>query len=347
MFFHRRKYGAKRRFAPYSRAKKGTKRRLPASRSHSRGFKRRSFRRGLGSRRVYRGRHKRLGLASSRSRKILLASGTYIDSTGNDHLAQTTAGLQAVNLANVAVPSLNTLKDINNIAVNIMDRVAPLPTVSTNQETDRFCILSSTLRLNIVNSYQVDAIVTLYPFTFRYPATSEIGTYLYNCFYKGAEGLETPAETSGTTYAIGDYGWTPFQSRGLCECVKFWKPKGFHLQGGESKQFRFKRSKPRYYNLAKIYGLTAGGGTDGAFAYDTIGVIIVAKGVAVNDPSTKTNIAASPVNIDFIFSKEYKWGLYMNPFRYGDHINNTESIGSGFKIIQPQTGTVVTTPATT
>jgi len=235
-----------------------------------------------------------------------------------------------------------------NTWINFTQDFAPVITaaiarvVATSYDVDtiaepRFWIKRAYCKTTITNCSQVDCDVTCYPWVVRRDTTQ--AEDLYNPIKITA--LENVAGSTSSAVTPTTVGFTPFQSRWLCESVKIGKPKKVHLQGGQSYTFSIRDNRMLYVNQAMI-------GFDGEYPYSihgrSRGMMFSFRGIPVNDTVTATSIQYAPGACDLQSVITYEWVSPAMPIHFNDVIPNNDAV-TAFHIIQPQTGAVTNTPA--
>lgn len=221
---------------------------------------------------------------------------------------------------------------------------------NTTAETDaavpiiepNFWIKAANLKYTCVNNSQTDCWVWAYPYVARYDNTAQSATATINLPTPNL--LEAKAFAAGTLLGnMGEVGFTPFQNRGFCECFKLLRPRKVFLQGGQSYTFTLKLSRPFHVTYGRLGGSSMSLPNIGKI---TRGILIHAEGIPVSDSGDDTDISPSFGALDCYWKKTYEWVSAPMPHHYSDFVSTFPTINIA-KIIQPQTGAIVTGATTT
>jgi len=353
-----KKRAFRRRSTPYSRGFRGSKGYRGFRSVRPRGGYGRKLRSGYISRKryappvlrrkragVYRGRVSSSSVPSRQS--IQLAAASALASSGTFTFAGFSERVDfSVGRQGWASPTssawLCDVTDINPVLVNAIANTLILPngaTPPTPRADPRFWIKDCSLEVNVVNCSQVSAQVWFYPWSARYDNINIENLYSQT----GADTLETPTTSAYGPVGIVDgnettIGWSPFQSRSITQSLKLGKPVRMQLDGGVSRRFKVKNSKPLSLNYARLSGGTA------SFRGYTRGVFIIIRSNPVNDKTEHTDIGFSGGSCDIQCIKRYSWISTPTPYHYNDISGATTSFTNGYEIIQPQTGILNTAP---
>lgn len=237
-----------------------------------------------------------------------------------------------------ADPWINGLSDIVPVLTGAIARVvAPTAAASVVLEP-RFWIKQATMKMTVVNAFQADCYVTVYPWVARYDTSN------YNDMYAGTPPLEAKAGSSSVLMDTDRYGFTPFQSRAITENVRLGRPRRVHLQGGQSYVFKLadKRVLPiNYARLAGQSGPNSGNQWALGFAGRSRGFFMTASSIPINDSTSNTEIDFAGGALNVIVAKTYEWVASAMPYHYNDTVPSVATIANA-DIIFPQTGVIAT-----
>lgn len=184
-----------------------------------------------------------------------------------------------------------------------------------NNTTDIF-LEKLLVELTFTNQAETTTYIDIYEVTPRYAVNTSPATNVGN-------GL---IDQSGGTGSFTNIGATPLMSRQFTSLWKVHKKYSFELAQGQSHSHKATYLMNQKWNeeLYNIYGT-------GYFLRNfNKSVIIVARGVPINDQTSKTSVATSQVAVDVIAKQSYYW-FYNNPtnslYKY---TNNQGTITTGY-----------------